>query len=93
MWIRAGVILAALVVVAGGFASTAQSPRVSLTSPRSGLVAGRPWTAVVRVRGARPARIALSATLGRRRVAASARRWHRDRYRARLVFPLRVAGA
>ena len=87
MWIRAGVILAALAVVAGGSASTTQSPRISLASPRSGLLAGRPWTAVVRVRGARPARVALTATLGRRRVAASARRWRRDRYRARLVFP------
>lgn len=87
MWIRAGVILAALAVVAGGSASTTQSPRVSLTSPRAGLTAGRPWTAVVRVHGARPVRIALTATLGRRRLAASARRWRRDRYRARLVFP------
>ena len=87
MWIRAGVILAALAVVAGGSASTTQSPRISLTSPRSGLIAGRPWTAVVRVRGARPARVALTARLGRRRVAASARKWRRDRYRARLVFP------
>ena len=87
MWIRAGVILAALAVVAGGSASATESPRVSLTSPRSGLTTGRPWTAVVRVRGSRPARIALTATLGRRRVAASARRWSRDRYRARLVFP------
>ena len=87
MWIRAGVILAALAVVAGGSASAKESPRVSLTSPRSGLTAGRPWTAVVRVRGVRPARVALTATLGRRRVAASARRWRSDRYRVRLVFP------
>ena len=42
---------------------------------------------MVRVRGARPARVALTATLGRRRVAASARRWRRERYRARIVFP------
>ncbi|MDF2752742.1 MAG: serine/threonine protein kinase, partial [Gaiellaceae bacterium] len=88
MWIRAGAILAALAVVAGASAATTQSPRISLTSPRSGLMAGRPWTAVVRVRGARPARVVLAATLGHRRVAASARRWRRDRYRARLVFPV-----
>jgi DNA-binding beta-propeller fold protein YncE len=87
MWIRTGVMLAVLAVAAGGSAATAQSPRISLTSPRSGLTAGRPWTAVVRVRGSRPARVALTATLGRRRVAASARRWRGDRYRARLVFP------
>jgi DNA-binding beta-propeller fold protein YncE len=87
MWIRAGVVLAALAVVAGGSASTTQSPRISLTSPRSGLVAGRTWTVVVRVRGARPARVALTATLGRRRVASSTRRWRGDRYRGRLVFP------
>ena len=79
--------LAALLLAAVGSAAPEKSPRVSLTARPSTLVAGRPWTAVLAVRGSRPSRVALTATLGHRRVAASARRWRRDRYRARLVFP------
>jgi DNA-binding beta-propeller fold protein YncE len=80
-------VVAALLVAAAGSAAPAKSPSVSLAVRPSGLVAGRAWTAVLVVRGARPARVALTANLGPRRVAASARRWRRERYRARLVFP------
>jgi hypothetical protein len=80
--------LAALLLAAVGSAAPEKSPRVSLTARPSMLVAGRPWTAVLAVRGSpRPSRVALTATLGQRRVAESARRWRRGRYRARLVFP------
>jgi hypothetical protein len=87
MRFRAGVVAAALVLLAVGSAATIKEPTISLVSTRSGVVAGRPWTAVLLVRGARPARVALIATSGRRRVAVSARRWRKERYRARLVFP------
>jgi DNA-binding beta-propeller fold protein YncE len=79
--------LAALLLAAVGSAAPEKSPRVSLTSRPSTLVVGRPWTAVLAVRGSRPSRVALTATLGPRRVAASARRWRRGRYTARLVLP------
>ncbi len=79
--------LAALLLAAVGSAAPEKSPRVALTARPSTLVAGRPWTAVLVVRGSQPSRVALTATLGRRRVAAPARRWRRGRYRARLVFP------
>ncbi len=79
--------LAALLLAAVGSAAPEKSPRVSLTARPSTLVAGRPWAAVLAVRGSQPSRVALTATLGGRRVAASARRWRRGRYRARLVFP------
>ena len=87
MRIRAGAILAALVLAAAGSAATAKSPSVSLASPRSGAVAGRPWTAVLVVRGAQPVGVALVAASGSRRVVARARRWRGNRYRARLSFP------
>ena len=79
--------LAALLLAAVGSAAPEKSPRVSLTARPSTLVAGRPWTAVLAVRGSQPARVALTATLGHRRVVTTARKWRRGRYRARLVFP------
>ncbi|HET8652847.1 MAG TPA: SMP-30/gluconolactonase/LRE family protein [Gaiellaceae bacterium] len=89
MRIRAGamVVAALLLAAAVGSAATAKRPEVSLASSRAGAVAGRPWTAVLHVRGSRPAALAVTATLGRRRVAATARRAAGDRYRARIVFP------
>jgi YVTN family beta-propeller protein len=82
-----GVIAAAFVLLAVGSAATINEPRVSLASSRTGAVAGRPWTVVLFVRDARPTRVALIATSGRRRLVVSARRWRKERYRARLVFP------
>jgi streptogramin lyase len=79
--------LTALLLAAAGSAAPEKSPRVSLAARPSTLVAGRPWTAVLAVRGSQPSRVGLPATLGQRRVAASARRWRSGRYRARLVFP------
>jgi SMP-30/gluconolaconase/LRE-like protein len=90
MPLRAGVITAALVLLAVGSAATIKEPTVSLASARTGAVASRPWTAVLLVRGTQPPGVALIATSGRRRIAVSARRWRKGRYRARLVFP--VAG-
>ena len=89
MRIRAGamVVAALLLAAAVGSAATTKRPEVSLASSRAGAVAGRPWTAVLLVRGSRPAALAVTATLGRRRVAATARRAQRARYRARIVFP------
>lgn len=87
MKLRAGAIAAVLILLAVGSAATIKEPAVSLASARSSAVAGRPWTAILRVRGARPASVTLIATSGRRRMAVSARRWRRERYRARLVFP------
>jgi sugar lactone lactonase YvrE len=87
MRIRAGVILAALVAAAAGSAAAAKSPSVSLASSRSGAIAGRPWTAVLLVRGAQPTTVSLSATSGRRRLAVRALRWRGGRYRTRLTFP------
>ncbi|HEY8192863.1 MAG TPA: SMP-30/gluconolactonase/LRE family protein [Gaiellaceae bacterium] len=87
MTLRAGVVAAVLVLFALGPAATIKEPAVSLASARSGVVAGRPWNAVLVVRGSRPSRVRLTARLGRRRVSVSARRWRKERYRARLVFP------
>ena len=83
-------VLVALLLAGGSTAATGKAPRVSLASRPSGLVAGRPWNAVLIVRGSRAARVALTATSGHRRVAAPVRRWRKDRYRGRLLFP--VAG-
>ncbi|HEU4942892.1 MAG TPA: hypothetical protein VFT18_06470, partial [Gaiellaceae bacterium] len=83
-------MLVALLLAAGSTAATGRAPRVSLASRPSGLVAGRPWNAVLIVRGSRPARIALTAVSGRRRVVVPVRRWRNERYRCRLLFP--VAG-
>jgi DNA-binding beta-propeller fold protein YncE len=80
-------ITCGLLLAGSGVASTQKSPTVSLASRPSGLVAGRPWNAVLVVRGFRPARVAVTATSGRRRVAVSVRRWRKERYRGRLVFP------
>lgn len=82
----AGTILPFLLVAVGS-AATQRSPTVSLASPPPALVAGRAWNAVLVVRGARPARISVSAVAGRRRVSNSARRWRGSRYRVRLVLP------
>jgi streptogramin lyase len=87
MKLRPGVVGAALVLLAAGSAATIKAPAISLASARSGAVANRPWTVVLLVRGTRPPRVALTATSGRRRIAASARRWREERYRARVVFP------
>jgi len=87
MGIRAGVILAALAVAAAGSAASAKQPTVGLVSKRTGVVVGRLWSPILRVQGARPGTVALTATSGRRRVAVAARRWRGDRYRARLAFP------
>jgi NHL repeat-containing protein len=76
-----------LLPTASGVASPQKSPTVSLLSRPSGLVAGRPWNAMLVVRGSRPSRVGLTASFGRRRVSVSARRWGKDRYRGRLVFP------
>jgi streptogramin lyase len=83
-------VVAALLLAATGSAAPEKSPSVSLTARPSGLVVGRPWTAVLAVRGSRPSRVGLTATSGSRRVATSARRWRKGRYRGRLVF--RAAG-
>ena len=87
MKIRAGVVLAAFVLAAAASAATAKQPSVSLASAGSSAVAGRPWTAVLVVRGARPAGVGLIATSGGRRVALRARKWRNGRYRGRLTFP------
>jgi sugar lactone lactonase YvrE len=84
--ILAGMV-AALLVAAAGSAAPAKSPNVSLTGRPAGLVAGRPWNAVLAVRGSRPSRVGLRATSGDRRIATSARQWRQGRYRGRLVFP------
>jgi sugar lactone lactonase YvrE len=87
---RRGVLagmVAALLVAAAGSAAPAKSPNVSLAGRSAGLVAGRPWNAVLAVRGSRPSRVGLTATSGDRRIATSARRWRQGRYRGRLVFP------
>ena len=76
-----------LLLTASGVASPQKSPAVSLLTRPSGLVAGRPWNAVLVVRGSRPSSVGLTASLGRRRVSVSARGWRNERYRGRLVFP------
>ncbi len=88
-WIQIGAILA-LLLAAAGTSATGKEPRVSLASRPSSVVAGRAWNAVVVMRGARPAAIAVTATLGARRISARGRRSAGGRYRVRLVLP--VAG-
>ena len=88
MRIRAGIVVLVALLCAGvGIAATDKRPTVSLASSPSGITAGRPWIAVVRVRGVRPSRFTLTATVGSRQASAPARRWRGDRYRARIVFP------
>ena len=86
-------VLAALVLATPG-AAAPQKARISaslLTSPR-GLVAERPWNALVAVRdGARPATakwvtVTISGELGRRSFRAAATR-RPGRFRARVTFP------
>lgn len=81
------VILAASLSAAAGSAAPEKSPSVSLTARPAGLVVGRAWNVVLAVRGSRPVRVRVMATSGRRRVGISARRWRKERYRGRLVFP------
>ena len=79
-------VLVALLPV-GTAAASAEKTRVMLAPSRVAPSVGRSWTAVLVVRGARPQAIRLTAASGTQRADATARRWDRNRYRARLVFP------
>lgn len=82
----AGALLA-LVLVGAATAAPQGGPTVTLVSRPSAVVAGRPWNAVLVVRGARPATVAITASTGTRRLRVRALRRGRGRYVARLVLP------
>jgi sugar lactone lactonase YvrE len=78
--------IAILLLLAGVASAAAEKTRIVLAPSRTVPIAGRPWTAVLVVSGARPPTIPVTASSGARRVHASARRWRGNRYRARLAF-------